>query len=236
MLLYEKEYDLRVSDFDKNDCLKPFAILDAFQTVADFHAKRIGMGYDDLIKNGIVWVLLRTRYDVLKPISFGTEKVILRTWPHEAGRADYDRDYQILSTDNEVLINGSSKWCLLNIKTRRIVFGGGVNYPDGEYYLQKNYPDGLKKIADFSIEGALEVTALAGERDLDHNGHVNNARYAEFILDALEGEKIRSIEINYLNEMIKGEYTLYVIKEDNKRLIKGFSNQKESFRAVVEVL
>ena len=45
MMIYEKEYLLRVSDFDKNDDLKPSAILDMFQSVAEEHARILKIGY-----------------------------------------------------------------------------------------------------------------------------------------------------------------------------------------------
>ena len=60
-------------------------------------------------------------------------------------------------------------------------------------------------------------------------------RLAEEYIKLEENESIKSFEINYINEMQVGNFTLYSIKDGNKRLIRGFSNEKESFRAVVEV-
>ena len=236
MLLYEKNYQLRVSDFDYSDNLRPNAILDMFQSVASEHASKLSIGYTDLLKKDSVWVLLRMRYDVVKRVNFGTENVIVKTWPHKAGRVDYDRDYCIESLDGERLVKASSKWCVINMQTRRIAVGNAV-YPEGEHYGEVIYEDGLKKLPDFAVEDAEVFKGYAGHSCLDHNGHVNNVKYNDFILDALKLEKeecIKSFEINYINEMQVGEFTLYVKKEGNKRLIKGFSNGKESFRAVLE--
>ena len=236
MMIYEKEYELRISDFDSSDQLKSTAVLDIFQSMADKHAHVLNIGFDDLIKKDLVWVLLRSRFDIISPIRFGTDTVIAKTWPHKAGRVDFDRDYLVEDLNGNVLVKGSSKWCVINYKTRRIAINGGVAYPDGEYYPLANYQDGLKKLPDFDISGAEKFTGYAGDSTLDHNGHVNNVEYCRFIIDALKlakDEKIKFIELNYINEMQVGEYELYFKKEGNNRLIRGFSQGKESFRAVV---
>lgn len=237
-MIYEKKYDLRVSDFANNDDIRPYGVLDLLQTVADKHATQLKLGFDELIAQDLAWVLLRTRYDVVSPIKFNENAVIVKTWPQKAGRVDFDRDYEIVDENGKTRIIASSKWCIINIKTRKIVFGKGVDYPQNEYYPQINYPDGLKKIADFDIEGAQRFTGYAGQSCLDHNGHVNNAKYAEFIMDAIKltpNQIVKSFEINYLNEMQEGNFEIYFINDGNNRLIKGFFNGNESFRAKIEL-
>ena len=237
MLLYEKNYQLRVSDFDHSDNLRPSAILDMFQSVASEHATKLNIGYEELLQNDCVWVLLRMRYDVIKNIGFGVENVIVKTWPQVAGKVDFDRDYCIESLDGERLVKASSKWCVINMKTRRITAGSAV-YPLEEHYDEIIYPEGLKKLPTFELDGADVFEGYAGHSCLDHNGHVNNVKYNDFILDAIKlekGESIKSFEINYVNEMQVGAFTLYSKKEGNKRLIRGFSNEKESFRAEIEL-
>jgi hypothetical protein len=123
------------------------------------------------------------------------------------------------------------------MQTRRITTGSAV-YPLEEHYDEVIYPEGLKKLPIFELDGADVFDGYAGHSCLDHNGHVNNVKYNDFILDALKlekGEVIKSFEINYVNEMQVGAFTLYTKKDGNKRLIRGFSGEKESFRAVVEL-
>ena len=77
---------------------------------------------------------------------------------------------------------------------------------------------------------------FAGDSALDHNGHVNNVKYCDFILDAisLKNEKVMSFEINYLNELPLGKYNVLHVKVGDNRLIKGLSGENESFRAVIK--
>lgn len=236
-MIYEKSYELRVSDFDKNDDLKPTAIMDAFQSVADLHAKRLGIGYRDLLQSDCVWMLVRARFDVIKRINYGETQVVVKTWPHVAGKVDYDRDYKIESSSGETLVKATSKWCVVNMKTRRIALGK-AQYPLTEFYPERSYDFDLKKLPDFNLDGASLFEGYAGESTLDHNGHVNNVRYFEFITDAIpleKGEFVRSVEINYINEMQVGKYSLYFKKDGDNRLIKGFSGDKECFRATLTI-
>ena len=180
-----------------------------------------------------------TLVEVIGEGDLATEKVIVKTWPHPQGKGDYDRDYAIYSVDGDLIVKGSSKWCIINYVTRRLAFGSKVEYPTGEDFCPiVNYQDGLKKIPDFSTDGAKVFNGFAGDSALDHNGHVNNVKYSDFILDAisLKNEKVTSFEINYLNELSLGEYSVVHVKDGDNRLIKGFSGEKESFRAVVTTI
>ena len=63
---YQENFRLRISDFDTFDHLTPHAVLDLFQDVAGKHADLIGVGFDKMIKDNLIWVLLRTKYEVIK--------------------------------------------------------------------------------------------------------------------------------------------------------------------------
>ncbi|MEE1278898.1 MAG: thioesterase, partial [Acutalibacteraceae bacterium] len=60
--IFEREYYLRTSDFDKNRQILPSSVLDLFQDAAGAHAKTLNCGYDALISQSLVWVLTRVRY------------------------------------------------------------------------------------------------------------------------------------------------------------------------------
>ncbi|MBQ7642420.1 MAG: hypothetical protein IJS67_00815 [Clostridia bacterium] len=237
MLTFDKKYLLRISDYDAYDRLRPASILDLFQDAAGEHADLIGVGYEKLIKQNIIWVLLRSRYEVIENPPLYAE-VTVKTWPHERGRGDFDRDYLILGDGGKVLVKGSSKWCVCNFVTRKILFGDEVKYNDDEYFGQAVFPEGLKKISDFPTEGFTEYKGKSAFCDLDHNGHVNNIKYADFILNALRPEKgtdITSLEIDYIREMkADGDYSLFLKEDENGCLIKCVSSGNQIFRARVK--
>jgi hypothetical protein len=65
--------------------------------------------------------------------------------------------------------------------------------------------------------GARDNLQKAGERravysDIDYNGHVNNARYVQWLQDIMENEDLERarrmrLDINYLSEVKPGEIT-----------------------------
>ena len=65
MKLWEKEYNLRASDFDKYNHIKPSAVLDLFQDAAGQHAIILGVGFEDMLKRSFLWVLTKIKFKVL---------------------------------------------------------------------------------------------------------------------------------------------------------------------------
>ncbi len=234
----ENELKLRSSDYDTYDELTPYAILDIFQDIAGEHATKLGLGFHDMISKNLLWVLLRTKYEVVKmPQMY--ENVIVSTWPEVKGRADMNRDYLIKNDKGEVLIKGKSKWVVIDLNSRRLVRASNVNYPDGEYILENTF-DELYKLDDFDIENLTPHLVRTSFSDLDHNGHVNNASYANYIVDVLNlkrEEKIKTFEINYEKELMQNQcFEVYVKRDDKVILLKGLKEDTLIFKAKLELV
>lgn len=217
---FSKIYSLRTSDFDENEKLHPWSILDLFQDIAGLHAEMLGIGRSAFIKSGIVWVLVRTKYKIEKnPKVYDDVKVT--TWPLSPKKLICQRDYLIESMDGEVLVRGTSDWVLMDVESRRMTTAEML-YPFDETEAVIRSLDGkLKKIRDFEPEEP-GFSILPGYADIDVNGHVNNARYAMFAENALGGMDIESMQIDYLHEVRCGEeLTLYKSADGNTITLKG---------------
>ena len=234
--IFEKNFVLRISDFTCYDKLKPSMMLDFFQDVAGQHADILGIGFNDLIQKDLIWVLLRTKYEVIKEPKPYTE-VKVKTWPHEKGRLDFDRDYLITDQDDNVLIKGTSKWVVVNYKTRRLSLNQNINY-DFIPLKDKNYEEPFNKLEDFTLDEAspfFEYQTLF--TDLDHNGHVNNIKFADFILNGIslqKDENIVKFEIDYLKELKQGSIIKnYFLRKDNIIYVKGVSDNINIYLAKI---
>lgn len=234
--IFEKKFILRVSDFSCFDTLKPSAILDFFQDVAGQHADILGIGFDDLIAKDLIWVLLRTKFDIIKNPKLYSE-VIVKTWPHAKGKLDFDRDYLITDLDGNELIKGTSKWVIVNYRTRRLTLNSHIEY-NCIPLSKKNYEEPFNKLNDFEINAGLkcfEYRTLF--TDLDHNGHVNNIKFSDMILNALElnsTEEILAFEINYLKELQK-DLTIknYVLRNEKEIYVKGVASDSNIYLAKI---
>ena len=206
---FEKEFYLRTSDFDCRMDLQPSAVLDLFQDVAGEHARALGIGRDAMLESNLIWVIVRARYRVLRtPKQF--DRVRVRTWPLPPRRSIFQRDYRITDENQEVIAIGSSEWVVIHSERRRIVPVGDV-YPLKDGFLEEHsFLEGFSRLSDFDASGG--VTVAPRFTDLDVNGHVNNIKYANYVMDAIsptEAERVREFEIEYHRE-VRGDCPLTV--------------------------
>lgn len=233
----EDVYRLRVSDYNCYDKLTPFSVLDIFQDIAGKHANTYGMSFEELIRENMIWVLLRVKYKVIKNIPLYS-KVKTITWPKQKGLVDFDREFQILSLEDEVIINGISKWVVLNSETRKIIPAKHIEY-NASIPSDILFEGKFDKIPDFDILNFNKYDYKVEFCDLDHNGHVNNAKYAVMVLNAIKmkaNEEIDEFEINFINE-VRGEkvISLYYNKENNHYLIKAICEDKVIFTCKIKL-
>ena len=226
--ILSREFNLRISDFDLNKNIKPSAVLDLFQEVASLHANELGVGFGDLIQNKLLWVLVRVKFEIVKaPLMHS--KIIAKTWPLPAGRVSLQREYLIEDAEGNTLIKGTSEWVTMHLETRKLV-QNGVTYPLSEYCEDKNFTERIKKIPDFeaSDEG---IKIKPSYCDIDENMHVNNIRYADFVLNAYEPqnrEEIAAFQMDFHKEVKMGDcVSLFMEKKENTLFAKGENKNGE---------
>lgn len=226
ILKYNEKFRLRSGDFNFEDCLTPNAVLDLFQEVAGTHAEKLGLGYAKLIEKDLIWLLISTKYVVIKQPDLYSS-VVVETWPKEKQRIDFYREYVIKNEQGEDLVRGVSRWVVANYKTRSIVIPRDINY-EGEIYPYTNFPEKIGKIKDVDIEGIEPYRVKIGITDLDHNGHVNNVKYITYILNAIGLKKtVKELEITYVKEAsLNQEIEIYFKEENNTYLVKGVFQDK----------
>ena len=221
--LWKKEYYLRASDFDKFSHIKPSAVLDLFQDAAGQHANELGVGFDEMIQRSYLWVLTRIKFKIIsQPKSY--QKVVVKTWPLEPHRLNYRREYCIENEMGERLIVGSSEWVVIDSEERRLVSAPDL-YPfsDG-FHPETMFEEKIGKIRNFEENGTPYVVN-AGFSELDVNNHVNNTKYASYVLDAFnpsETDEPEIFQIDYRKEVLQGtRLKIYHAKEDNIVFAKG---------------
>ncbi len=212
---FEREYYLRTSDFDCERRILPSSVLDLFQDAAGAHAKVLGCGYDNLIKQSLVWVLTRVRYVCVSDVPMFS-RVKVRTWPLPPTRFGYTREYKILAEDGTTLFKGSSEWVLMNIVDRRLATAQNI-YNLTEFCEDRNFCDRATKLKTFEADSA-PITIYPRFTDIDMNGHVNNTKYLNFVLDAAPlktNEKICALQIDYRKEVLADTaLTLFSLSEN----------------------
>jgi len=224
-LVHKKQIDIDADRSDSTGKLSLITLLDELQTIAGEHADILHFGIKDLNKEDDTWVLSRLRVEIDRCPLRG-EKVTLQTWPKGVDRLFAIRDFMLTDSEDNVIIRAASYWLIVDRITKKpkmiSSFFRDIDYPDLsaiEEKLGKIPPVGQ---TEFSSE--IKTT----EKEIDINGHINNVRYADWILNTLPDDfqnkkNISRFEINYLAEVFANE-TLNVeigAADDDTTLLLG---------------
>lgn len=243
---FEQTYQLRTGDFDTHTRISPASVLDVFQDVAGVNAEQTpGMTSKDLWDGGVFWVVTRIKYEVLEYPRLH-ERVIARTWPLAPNRLGFQREYTMRRPDGTLLIKCSSEWILMDYATRSFVSAKDFCEQTGQHYefaTEKNFDKKLRKLRTFDLDSeavqATRVEQTVHFCDLDMNGHVNNSKYPNFVMNALDLPKdqaIRTFQIDYRHELRPGDVvSLYSQRDDDGVTTMAINEQGEcAFETKIE--
>jgi acyl-ACP thioesterase len=199
---------IRFGNVDRSDRLTLGAVFGFFQETAISHAASLGVGRDALAEAGQGWILSRISVFMESRPCYG-DTVTVESWPRGWEKLFALRDYDMRDASGRPVIRGRSGWLILDIARRR---------PIRVQQVMEKLPlnDGINAMAALSPSlGARENLVKVGERragysDIDYYGHVNNARYIQWIQDMLDPDVLDKadqlrLDINYLSEVLPGE-------------------------------
>jgi acyl-ACP thioesterase len=235
MDVWKESYPVGFTAVDESGALTLAAAFDYFQEAAIRHAEDLGVGQGPMSALGQGWALSRLSV-VMRRRPRQTEQLTVRTWPRGWRKLFAIRDFDIGDGAETPIVIARSCWLIVDLEKRR---------PLRPQTAMEKLPlnEGLDALADGGqgldapqgAEKAAERTAAYS--DIDFNGHMNNARYVQWIQDMLEPgtltrAKTMRLDINYLNEVKLGE-TLELWKAQNGTFIalEGRRGGQAVFRA-----
>ncbi|WP_010094265.1 acyl-[acyl-carrier-protein] thioesterase [Ornithinibacillus scapharcae] len=242
---YTKNYHIDLGDVDFQRKLKLSALFRYFQDAANLAAENLGVGITQLFeKYGVAFVLMRIRVDIIRTPMLD-EEITIETWPLKPGKLEFERDYIVRDKNGEVIAKAVSVWVIMDLNKRRLKRSESINLEYPELIEERAIDVALAKLkATDELETVYHKTI--GYSDIDFNGHLNNSKYIDYIMDCFALEEHQryhtsSIEVNYLNEVMPGD-TLLIKKdvsklEDNFVLVEGIREEdgKSVFRSQVSL-
>ena len=165
------------------------------------------------------------------------EEIVIETWHRGTDRLFGLRDFRIMNGKQQTIGIASTSWLILDANSRRPlkvseIFNFNLN-------VASVFSSNLQKIV-ISEQMDHWTTRRVNYSDLDVVGHVNNVKYLEWCIDALENEvlmihEIGEIEINYINEANAGEEIEILGSRESdgeiRFLARSADTLKEVFRA-----
>ena len=179
------------------------------QEVSSNHADHLGIGYHQMVTSNMVWVLSRMKIYFCE---FPTldEPVFIETWPRGVQQKIFcTRDYKLFSPLGKPYAAATSAYLIIDPVKRRMLLPNSlvqtIPANEGIYAVDEL----LERIAT-PDEFQQETLVTAEYSDVDLLGHVNNARYIEWICDSFpqaqyQKARLDWLQINYNNEVKPGE-------------------------------
>ena len=177
------------------------------QASAEEGAEAIGEGKSETTDKGYIWVLTRVKAEISRMPTY-QEKISISTYPGEQLGCFYFRHFYAQSDDGEILFRLSSSWALLERASHKMVMRSP--FP-GPLPLEKQEGELGRPEKLFSQEGArLREKRRITYSMCDLNGHLNNTRYIELLVDTKGREfysshALSSLTINFEKEILEGE-------------------------------
>ncbi|MBQ8428737.1 MAG: hypothetical protein IJX30_01415 [Clostridia bacterium] len=231
-----QRFTVKYCDADFKDELKVSALLAYLEEVACSSADELGFGYAYVKPRGYAFMVSNLCCEFFTPVNLG-ETITLKTWPTPPTHVVFGREYQVLSEKEEVKINASSRWCLIDMNSGKLLPSKVIDNQDYTTYNTTKLMENIRwKIPAFSVgDEPCKFTLTIANSEYDHNMHVNNTRYADycfncFSVQELSERKLKKFMISYVKQCKEGEVLRFYREkgEDGGYLVQGVNGQNET--------
>ena len=203
---YRKKFQIRPTEVDRYGRLKPSAMLLYIQQTAGEHSDSYSLTYDALAQRGIFWAVMRHQIEITR-LAREHETVTLETWPMPTTRVAYPRSTVAYDEQGNVLFRSICLWILMDLNNRSMLVPkkSGVEV-DG--FIRGDELPTPKSLLPLDL--AQHTPRKVVFSDLDRNGHMNNARYLDWVQDLLPSDHhrdhpIRELTLCYINEALESQ-------------------------------
>lgn len=190
-----------------------------------------GLSHEYLWQHGMVFLVSKVSFKIYKyPTS--QQKLISSTWESGKKGAMFMRGFEIKSEDGERLVAGDAGWVLANPETRRIIRPSSFPYSMPQI---RNRESGALPIAKIAMENSEKLGEYQVRiSDIDGNGHLYNANYADIAVNFLPiefyGKDVDNFRIDFISEAKLGDVIeIYGEILEDKAVVMGTVEGKKCF-------
>ncbi len=240
-MIFKHEYEVVVKDLGKENKISNKAILGFMEEIASLHSSTIGYGVNDATRNEVAWILMDWKLQVIERCDYG-QVVHLNTWVRETDKFYSYRDFELYDEKDKLIAIGTSKWVLVNVKTKHI-----TRIP--EELTKKYNPEFEKNVFnEAKLEKIIEpkqylsnIIYSVKRSDIDVNHHMHNLYYLDLAYEALPEDiylkkEMNNVRINYKHELKLGDVVKCLYTYENGKHIVAIKNEEESkLYAIIEL-
>lgn len=218
-MIVENKYIINEKQVNSAGEFRTQELFEILTEMGGIHSEMIGNGSDVLMAKKLSWVLLTWKIKFIKRPKLNDE-ILVKTWVRKSDGITSVRDFEVYNSEDEKIIIASSKWCLINLETRRPVrFDDELSNayaPEDKNAFGEELPR-VKEPQEYELEKEYVIQ----KEDIDVNGHVHNSNYLDVAFDIVPG--FDENKKNYDNVLI--EFKKEIMYEDNVRV--HYKNEKD---------
>ena len=191
------------------DCfgrVKPSVFLYFAQEAAEDHCHRLGTNWDTMAEKGLFWAVIRQKLQILRQPQVG-QTVTVQTWPMSTTRVAYPRAAAGFDDQGNEIFRIISLWVIMDMESRAMVLPGrsGVTVEGSVRGCELESPGSY--VPQQTNRETLRTVVFS---ELDKNGHMNNARYLDWLCDLVPSEfhrenPVKSVTVCYHAEAREGQ-------------------------------
>jgi medium-chain acyl-[acyl-carrier-protein] hydrolase len=213
-----EKFRIRAFEIDTRGKLLVPALCNYMQEIAGNHAEQLGVGFEAMLKQKMIWILSRLYLQVEEYPRWG-ETISVETWPAVAEGKFALRDFLFHTAQDHLFARATTSWMVLDIQHRKPVSLPPVVHQIKRPVRERALIDPFTKftpLARIDWERKFQVRLS----DLDLNFHVNNVSYLKWSLDAIplpiwKARQLQSLEINFRAESHIDELVLVQVQQSD---------------------
>lgn len=235
--MYKEKILVTSNDVDHHLKIKISSIFKFLQQVSTNHSEILKIGKKQTTDVGLSWVITRMHL-VIYSLPEMNDEIVVTTHPGEVKKFIFPRYYEIYDKQGKLLISGSSLWVVIDSVSRHV----NMN-PFGErkFAFETNKDDiPLPERINLNSDLKLIENRRVRYSDIDLNGHLNNVKYIEYMVDLHDKNfydeyQIKEILINYERECHDNEIVnLSLLDKDMTSFVKGDVGGTTSFTSIIK--
>lgn len=201
MKVHTINYELSSFLINSQGKLGPYHLLNILQDAASSHAQKLGFGFNQMTQLKMFWVLTRQKL-IMHRWPQWHDLITIKTWIRAQTGVVSNRDFRIYQGE-ELIGECTTSWLPLSTESRKpVLWDRTALFADIQHQDQVSIE--VSKITPKS-EGEKLMVLQVRNSDIDQNMHVNNTKYAQWILDAVPFKDpiqfdLREYEVNFLLE------------------------------------
>ena len=238
----EREYQLirKIATYEvgEKSTLKLSSFLSLCQEISELHLGEWGLPYETMKARGLVFLFTQTRAKFYR-MPEHREEIELITRPNGSVGVQFYREFEMRNhKTGELLAKATQTSVAADAVSHKILrpkafleFGADPGVHDGNRLEKVVLPEHMEAVGERPVFYS----------DLDYNGHLNNAVYADILCDYLPGgmmgRNIAEFQIHYIMESKYGEtLRLYAGEKNGYQYFSGDNDRGHSFECQVRLI